>query len=169
MLSIVCALCGALGFVALGDARTQLGPAISLLVLWGLAVWAAPKPSGGPARVLLVALLIRSVLLLAPLSLSDDLYRYLWEGRVVTLGGNPYSQPPSWPGWPDDPIRALVNHPTISTIYPPVAMAIFTVFAAVFYDPLSPRIGFGLADALLAGALALVLRGRGKRLDAAWL
>ena len=169
MLSIVCALCCAVAFVALGDARAQLGPALSLLVLWGFAVWAAPKPAGGPARVLLVALLIRAVLLLAPLSLSDDLYRYLWEGRVVTWGGNPYSHPPSWEGWPPDPIRALVNHKEIPTIYPPVAMAMFAGFAAVYYDPITPRVAFGLCDALLAGALALTLRGRGRRLDAAWL
>lgn len=169
MPAVVCALVSAVAFALLGDARAQLGPALSLLVLWGALVWALPRPQGGPAQVFGVALALRGILLLAPLSLSDDLYRYLWEGRAVTLGGNPYLHPPAWEGWPEDGIRALVNHPSIPTIYPPVAMALFTGLAAVAYHPLSPRVAFGLADALLAAALAGVLRRRGHRTDAAWL
>ena len=45
------------------------------------------------AIVLGVAVLARLLLLpLAP-SLSGDLYRYLWEGRVIVAGGNPYRRP----------------------------------------------------------------------------
>ena len=41
-----------------------------------------------------VALAARAALLPVPPSLSGDLYRYLWEGRVVSHGGDPYRQSP---------------------------------------------------------------------------
>lgn len=163
--SLVCALL----LVSLGDLREEVRAAIPLLLAWGIGVVVLPKPQGGAARVGVAALIIRAVLLASPVSLSDDLYRYLWEGEAVLLGGNPYLHPPGWEGWPADPIRAQVGHPTIPTIYPPVAMALFTLVSALLYDPLGMKLAFGLCDALLAWALASTLAGRGRSTAPAWL
>jgi hypothetical protein len=43
---------------------------------------------------------------------SDDIYRYLWDGWVQAHGVNP-----------------LINHPSISTIYPPGAQLVFWALA----------------------------------------
>ena len=66
-------------------------------------------------------------LVLAPPLLSDDVYRFLWDGRVSGAGFDPYRFSP------DDPHLAhlrdgyweRINHPSIATIYPPVAQALF--------------------------------------------
>jgi len=65
--------------------------------------------------------------------LSDDYFRYLWDG-VVQLGGvNPYRYPPADPTLAgiDDALRAQVNHPEIRTIYPPLAQLVFWAAAKV--------------------------------------
>lgn len=136
---------------------------------WGAAVALLPCPRGGPGRVLLAALLVRAVLLAAPPSLSDDLFRYLWEGRVVAWGENPFLHAPDWAGWPADPVRAQVNHPELSTIYPPLALWLFAGIASIYYHIISIKITFGLFDAGIALALAWVLQGRGRSDRAAWL
>jgi len=84
---------------------------------------------------------------------SDDLYRYMWDGRVQAAGVDPYRYVPAapelvelrddflWPerahwcvsldavdpdaGRPLVPGCTLINRPTVHTIYPPVAEALF--------------------------------------------
>ena len=67
--------------------------------------------------------------LLAPPYLSNDLYRYVWDGRVAAAGINPYRYVPA-----DDHLAALrdaaifpfINRATYApTIYPPIAESIF--------------------------------------------
>ena len=78
-----------------------------------------------------VAILARLTLLpLAP-ELSDDIYRYLWDGHLLTQGVNPYAHPPG-----DDALAALrtpwhgeINHPEVPTIYPPLSQLLFGAVA----------------------------------------
>jgi alpha-1,6-mannosyltransferase len=79
--------------------------------------------------VLVVAALMRLAVLLAPPYLSDDINRYVWDGRVEGAGINPYRYVPA-----DDHLAALRDEtifPHINrsdyapTIYPPVAEYIF--------------------------------------------
>ena len=64
---------------------------------------------------------------------SDDLYRYLWEGRIQIAGHNPYTIAP------DDPELASlrdadwqhINHPDYTAIYPPLAQMTFFAIAHV--------------------------------------
>ena len=159
----------AVGFVTLGDPGVQVAPAVGLLVLWGAGAALLPSPPGGPGRVFAAALAVRAVLWTGPLWLSTDLYRYLWEGRAVLLGGDPYLYAPAWEGWPVDAIRARVNHPEVSSIYPPGAMALYAGIAAIWYHPQMVRAVFGLADAALAGLLAATLQGRRRSPRGAWI
>jgi hypothetical protein len=79
--------------------------------------------------LLAVAALMRLVVLLAPPYLSDDINRYVWDGRVEAAGLNPYRYVPA------DPHLAALRDATIfpninrsdyaPTIYPPVAEYIF--------------------------------------------
>jgi hypothetical protein len=115
---------------------------------------------------------------------SDDLYRYIWDGRVQAAGIDPYRYAPAapelvplrddvlWPptsswcvgpgqsdqqtGAPLTPGCTLVNRPTVHTIYPPVAQALF-----VAVDRVSPaRAGPGpiqLTAAVFAVATTVLL------------
>ncbi len=60
---------------------------------------------------------------------SDDLYRYLWEGKVILSGSNPYVFPPSSPFLEElaasSQAHPYVNNPDISAIYPPLAQYVF--------------------------------------------
>jgi len=62
---------------------------------------------------------------------SDDIYRYLWDGWVQAHGVNPYLYAPDAAAL--EPLRtgwhALINHPSVSTIYPPGAQLVFWALA----------------------------------------
>jgi len=91
----------------LGDLGLRTRP---LLLLWGAAqaaymaaAWwvlrrvpGTPGPSALPI-VLAAGLLARAVLLPSAPTLSEDVYRYLWDGRLVAHGVNPYPRAPSDP------------------------------------------------------------------------
>ena len=77
--------------------------------------------------VLLIAIALRALLLVPEPRLSGDVYRYLWDGKVLASGINPYRYAP------DDarlahlrePWHARINHPELRTIYPPHAQLLF--------------------------------------------
>ncbi len=115
-------------------------------VVWALGVACAlrlPRRIAVPA-VFAVALALRLAALAGQPVLSDDLYRYAWDGRVQVSGVDPYRHPPTAPElahlredwlWPDADGCARIqrpegctriNRPDVRTIYPPVAEAWFT-------------------------------------------
>ncbi len=75
------------------------------------------------------ALLIRLPLLpLAP-TLSDDVWRYLWDGRVAAAGENPYLHPPADPALAPlrDELWERLPHTEVPTVYPPIAITAFSI------------------------------------------
>lgn len=106
-------------------------------------------------RILALGLLLR--LLILPMPPSDDMYRFLWEGKILGYGFNPFLMAP------DDPALAplrdgywpLINHPNLPTLYPPVAQALFWLLAKLGGSPWVLKLGFLAFD---VGAF-LVLRG----------
>jgi hypothetical protein len=83
--------------------------------------------SWSPATILVVALLLRLLFLFDPPQLSDDIYRYLWDGSNLIAGVNPYATAPSHmvPSPALAPVHSRINHPDYVTIYPPMAQIIF--------------------------------------------
>jgi hypothetical protein len=75
------------------------------------------------------ALILRLLLLAVPPSLSDDVFRFRWDGKVQAQGLNPYTEPPASTYLAElrDPQWEQINYPTIRTIYPPLAQALFTL------------------------------------------
>ncbi len=94
MWALLLATLSAVTFSLFGPVPGNAGPAITLLLIWGATIWILPRPTGGPRAVFLAALAIRVILLAAEPELSDDIFRYIWEGRVVEFGGNPYQHAP---------------------------------------------------------------------------
>ena len=79
--------------------------------------------------VIIFAALFRLSLLFAPPYLSDDIYRYIWDGRVQAAGINPYRYIPAEPELAhlrDDKIYPRINRRDVAhTIYPPVAEGVW--------------------------------------------
>ena len=124
----------------------------------------AELPRVGGA-VFIVALAARMALLAAPPSLSDDIYRYVWEGRVLLHGGNPWSQCPLDPalmGLRDARVFPSVNHPALATIYPPLAEGGFALVAAL--SPTIPAMKLWVIahDLALVALLIAFLRRQGR-------
>ena len=84
-----------------------------------------------PPLVLLWAVGIVARLALLPLTpeLSDDIYRYLWDGHVLLQGVNPYAHPPDAEalGAIRTAWHSEINHPHVPTIYPPLTQALFAL------------------------------------------
>jgi len=91
---------------------------------------------------------IATRLLLLPMEPGDDVWRYLWEGHIQTLGFSPYHLPPNaaelapyrtaW--WPQ------INHPDVSAIYPPITQLGFWLLAAIAPNAYLFKLAFVLAD-----------------------
>ncbi|WP_433085436.1 glycosyltransferase 87 family protein [Dactylosporangium sp. CA-052675] len=178
--------------VAAAAALALLLGALLLPGRWYLLAW-IPFAAGawlvartGRRAALVLVLLGGALLPLAaaahPPNSSDDVYRYLWDGRVQRAGIDPYRHPPAAPQL--RPLRddtlwhpgapwcvpdgcTLINRPAVPTIYPPVAEALFAALPA--------RVGaFQLAMAALAAAtgallwFALASLGRDPRRAVLW-
>ncbi len=148
--------------------------AIGVLLVRRLPLrWAAPL-------ILLGAIAVQLAALSAAPQGSDDLYRYVWDGRVQAAGIDPYAYSPAAPQlaflrdqflWPHhttlwcvapgaqlagaphglaDPGCTLINRPIVHTIYPPVAEAYFYLVHLV-----SPA-GSGTTPIQAAAALCAV-------------
>lgn len=78
---------------------------------------------------LIFAALFRLSIIFFPPYLSDDIYRYVWDGRVQAAGINPYRYVPadeSLAALRDDKIYPYINRrDSAQTIYPPVAEGAF--------------------------------------------
>lgn len=111
------------GFVAVALAQGAV-----YLVSLGL-IWPCTASRRALGLVLGVAAAMRIAVLIAPPYLSSDVYRYVWDGRVIAAGINPYRYIPTDPHLA--PLRDAAIFPNINrstyapTIYPPAAEAIF--------------------------------------------
>lgn len=90
--------------------------------------------------IVVFGLLFRLTLVpLTPVA-SDDMYRYVWDGKVALSGINPFALAP------DDPtlsplhsegLPSKINFPGMRTIYPPLAQAFFYTSSVLFDDSIS--------------------------------
>ena len=144
-----------LAIALLPDAKRGL-TAYLLLFLAGalLSIFAARSLSAsGLPFLLLCAGVFRVTLLFRAPDLSDDVYRYVWDGRVAAAGISPYAFAP------DDPrvegmfpeLRARVAHRDLRSVYPPVAQAVFRTAAAAPGDGV-----LAMKTLVVAGDVAVV-------------
>jgi hypothetical protein len=109
---------------------TLLG--IAFLGLLGAARWleATEKRMATSGKaILLAALLLRLPLLSLPPTLSDDVLRYLWDGKVAAAGLNPYALPPAADRLSPlrDEMWRRLPHTHVATVYPPLSVAAFSI------------------------------------------
>jgi hypothetical protein len=87
------------------------------------------------SSIWIIAVLLRLVLLIQPILFSDDVYRYLWDGKVQSKGINPYIHAPNSPDvshLSSDIIPQKVSVPNFKTVYPPIAQWVFTANHLLF-------------------------------------
>ncbi len=85
--------------------------------------------------------LFRLAFLFALPSLSDDFYRFIWDGRLMASGIHPFAELPSYylsenvsvPGI-DQGLFDRLNSQAYFTIYPPLAQYVFMIAAIVSPD-----------------------------------
>lgn len=86
----------------------------------------------------IVAVGIAMRLTLAPVRpiTTSDIYRYLWEGRVVHAGYNPFSDAPDSPRLAPlrDSLWKQVQYKYVPAAYPPVAQYVFALSDAIAGD-----------------------------------
>ena len=132
-----------------------------LAALGFLLVFRAPSAAPRRAAIVLALALRLAFLPVAP-SLSDDVYRYVWDGRVQAAGIDPYKYAPSNPrldgvAYAD---RGRINHPDTRTIYPPLAEVLFLAVGGLGGGLLAFRLVFGAFDLLAALALVTLVERR---------
>ncbi|MDF1799575.1 MAG: hypothetical protein P1V81_10395 [Planctomycetota bacterium] len=180
------ATCLALAFLGPFQDSSRLALPLMLVAggLWALALGLGAGREAPLTLVLSVAVALRVVFLAGDLGLSDDVWRYVWEGGLVLEGKSPYAWAPDDPALASEreawaTVHDRMNNTTISAAYPPVTQAAAAVltFAAGGAEEadrgrFAMRLGFTLADlAVLAGLLRLLRRRglpRGRALIWAW-
>ncbi len=112
--------------------------------------------------VLAFSLIFRLTLL--PAIPSDDLYRYLWEGKLQLNWLNPYSIPPessTLEGLRDN-FFSGINHKHLTTIYPPLTLMVFAMADYVSHSIISMKTAFLMFDVLTIFIIVRFLRVTGK-------
>jgi hypothetical protein len=135
----VLSLCVA-AWASLGDLTVRVGFHLALyasafaafLVAWGARARITDRELG---YALAAALAWRAALVVTPPLLSDDVNRYVWEGRIQHHGGNPYrwADRPEAPKWAAlrDAVWEGVNHKNYSAVYPPAWQLLVRAVTAV--------------------------------------
>ena len=112
--------------------------------------------------IIIFALMFRLTLL--PATPSDDIYRYLWEGKLQLNGISPYSYPPESSNLEHlrDSFFSGINHKHLPTIYPPLTLMVFTIADYVSHTIISMKSVFLIFDVLSIFVLLRFLRVMGK-------
>jgi hypothetical protein len=105
---------------------------ITVLIALGWYLGENESAAWSSGFIISMGALFRVLFLMRPPELSDDIFRYLFDGQVFLSGGNPYyaapldtvSKHPSLSG-----LAALINHADLPTIYPPAAQLVFAAGA----------------------------------------
>jgi alpha-1,6-mannosyltransferase len=149
------------------DLRAFIAIALLQGVAWAAAAVVARALDGRSLMILILgtAALLRVIALAAPVFLSDDINRYIWDGRVQAAGINPYRYVPTDPELA--PLRDEAIFPNINrnnyalTIYPPVAQILFLLANRLGGTVLAVKLFLVVTEAVGIWALFLILCAAG--------
>ncbi len=143
-----------------------LGGAVYLLVIFGLEH--TPESRNSLWLLLAAAILFRVTLWSLVPTLSNDLYRYRWDGKAQLHGLNPYLAQPDDPDLKSltnssDPYETRMPATDMPTIYPPLAEQVFKQTARLLPATAAFKLPMELCDILVMILLAVWLRAEGGR------
>ena len=169
-LAVILGAVGFLGLVSI-DARhgTLRDEFVGQSIAWylvafvgfGVAIWSNERQPFPTWILWAVPIAFRLMLLTTSPTLSDDVYRYLWDGHLVSQGANPYAHAISDPAVDQFSIAArdLANNPDLASPYLPTAHGVFGAAAWLFpSEPLTMQLIMLAFDLMVAGLLARLLK-----------
>ncbi len=133
-------------YLGYGVERTAFGKFIlsygACFGIYGWVVWRERKSAQNLRWYISLGILLRVILLFNLPNLSDDFYRFIWDGRLVAAGWDPLAHVPRWfmenqvqvPGLTPERFARL-NSPDYFTVYPPLCQAVFA--GAAWLSPAS--------------------------------
>ena len=145
-------------FDSYGTPRVILGTLIGFL---GLAmVFTFPNVTTKKASILIFIIATVTRVAIFPTSASDDVNRYLWEGKLYSQGISPYTNVAEHESYLPhrDHFYEKMNHKDKPTAYPPLALHCFSMINKLGYDPVSYKIVFLLLDLLIIATILALLR-----------
>lgn len=134
--------------------------------LYALATWvilASKRTTADRPSLMLIfgfAVAFNAILFPSLPTLSDDMYRYIWDGRVQASGINPYRYPSNAPelaSLRDTEIWTRMNRPSAITVYPPGAELTFAVVWRLLPDSIGGMKVIMIGATLAAGGLLMIL------------
>jgi alpha-1,6-mannosyltransferase len=150
----------------LGDLKAEVIETIALALAAGVIYFIAlygleHSRKTGPAFWIIMAgaLFFRLTLYSLMPSLSTDIQRYRWDGRVQNAGWNPYSLPPndSRLAYLRDSGWAVMPGPEFPSMYPPLSQLVFRLTASFLPAVVAFKLPFVLGDLLVLATLAIWL------------
>jgi hypothetical protein len=171
----------AVGFLAYGPHRSD-----SALLIGGYAIafvayvlFSTRHVGLDPRRFFTLAIAVRVLLLFAPITWTDDHYRYWWDGLCTVNDLSPFAHTPRelltlWPDIFSSEHLAMLNSPDFHSAYPPLAQAAFALsawFGGAHAETwmVGMRIIVLLCEIASLWLLVQLLRGSAKGLNAAAL
>ena len=147
----------------LGDLKVAIIEVIAVALAAGIVYFIAlyaleHSAKSRPAFWIIAAgaLVFRLTLYSLTPSLSTDIQRYRWDGRVQNAGWNPYSMAPADPrlAYLRDPGWAIMPGAEIPAVYPPLSELVFRLDARFLPGTIAFKLPFVLADLLVLAILA---------------
>lgn len=136
---------------------------MGLSVAAALLAWTLRRRQRFPWWVFGLSLLLHLWMLTLGPVYSDDVWRYLWEGRVLLAGESPFAHAPA-----AEALAALRNitwehvaHREVSTLYPPGALALFATVAGIAEHPMAWSLLSGACNLGVGALLVRACRQRG--------
>jgi SAM-dependent methyltransferase len=139
-----------------GFVGTVIAASVLIMALWRRNAITTPQ-------VVALALVFRVAFLPLLPVLSDDAYRYVWDGMLQVRGINPYQYRPEAPelaAFRNEPIFEYLNSASYYSVYPPLSQVLFAI-GGLFYDQgwtISYYVIKGLFAALEMGGVLLLAK-----------
>jgi hypothetical protein len=110
--------------------------------------------------ILLFSILFRAIFFFSSPILSDDVYRYYWEGKMIANGNDPYQLAPDSEELEEyrDTEWESVNNKDIPSIYPPFSQLVHTITYSIYPDIMTFKLIFLLFDILCIYIIFMILK-----------
>lgn len=141
---------------------------VYLLIIWMISKKAS-KIEEATARkqisqislvILLFAIIFHATLLCSPSPLSNDIYSYYWDGKVINNGINPYTysaDADQLSSLRDSNWESILNK-HVPTVYPPLSQGVFAAAYFIFPSTFTLRLCSVLFNLLSIWVIILILK-----------
>jgi len=140
-----------------GVARASIGVAAGITSIAMVFSFPSLKGKKAALAIIIVSMAIRLAVL--PTSPSDDVNRYLWEGKLYSQGVSPYTEAAEHEMYRPyrDSYWKEMNHKDKITAYPPLSLHFFSFINNFAYSPAVYKITFLVADLLIIAVILALL------------